>query len=549
MKKKTFREWLFGNRWIMVLIGVITLLAHGSILITQRFGIDTDAIMLGMYSFEDTGRQGLVWLAELMGLELGRFNLYLAQVLTVVFLFLAPVAFGGLFWLAGGEGRGDKAALAVLGLSFIVSPFWAAQIYFLNQSAQVLLACVLTAAAVALAETARRDIRRRWFMLPGAIALMQLTFSSYQVLLLIYAVGVAAVFLISSLKEYRTLRQSFLWILFHGGSFAAGFLIYMIISGAFYMKEGDYLAGQILWGQVGLWGGLRNCCGIIRQTMRETPPFYTGWYAMFCVVFLALLLYRLFREKERKPGSRILMLLAALFLTASPYAFHFLYGGEIVDRMRLLMPFGQGCILYLTVLLLGEWKPEGRSLRAMGLRVLLLFFAAAVVRDGVKNLSFCTRLYYTDEYVFAHASRVAADLYRDIRALQQSPELEAFRDTSRDNIVLLGYPHIPDNPVCIDGHTIGRSIFEVEVLTGNTLTRDRSRYFMRNLGYPIEISFSEGEAAAFYAYFDEYFGAEVDAMPCYPDPGYIKCVWDEETGMEYVAVKLGADWRLPQWKK
>ena len=189
MKKKTFREWLFENRWIMVLMGVIALLAHGSILFTQRFGIDTDAIMLGMYSFEDTGRQGLVWLAEMMGLELGRFNLYLAQVLTVVFMFLAPVAFGGLFWLAGGEGRGDKAALAVLGLSFIVSPFWAAQIYFLNQSAQVLLACVLTAAAIALAETARRDIRRRWFMLPGAIVLMQLTFSSYQVLLMIYAVG------------------------------------------------------------------------------------------------------------------------------------------------------------------------------------------------------------------------------------------------------------------------------------------------------------------------------------------------------------------------
>ena len=60
MKKKTFREWLFGNRWIMVLIGVITLLAHGSILFTQRFGIDTDAIMLGMYSFEDTDRKSVV---------------------------------------------------------------------------------------------------------------------------------------------------------------------------------------------------------------------------------------------------------------------------------------------------------------------------------------------------------------------------------------------------------------------------------------------------------------------------------------------------------
>lgn len=549
MEKKTLKEWIYVNRWIVVLLGAVTLLAHGAILFTQRFGIDTDAIMLGMYSFEDTGRQGLVWLAELMGLELGRFNLYLAQILTIVFLFLSPVAFGGLFRLVGGRGRGEKAALAVFGISFIVSPFWAAQVYFLNQSAQVLLACTLTAAAIALTEGARKNFRQRWFLLPAAILLMQLTFSSYQVLILIYVTGVAAVFLISSLRECRTLRESLLWILFHAGSFASGLLIYIVISTVFYMSEGGYLAGQILWGEVGLLGGLRNCYSIIRQTMREMPPFYTGWYVVFCLVFLALLLYRLFREKERKPGSRILMLLAALFLAASPYAFNFLYGGEIIDRMRLLMPFGQGCILYLTVLLLGEWKPEGKGFRAVGIRMLILLFAIAVYRDGVKNLSFCTRLYYTDEYVFRHASRVAADVYRDIRAAQLSPEIEALRETSRDNIVLLGYPDIPDNPVCIDGHTIGRSIFEVEVLAGNTLTRDRSRYFMQNLGYPIAISFSEGETAAFYAYFDEYFGAEVDAMPCYPEPGYIKCVSDEETGMEYVAVKLGEDWRLPQWKE
>lgn len=530
------------------MITAIVFMAHGSILFSQRFGIDTDAIMLGMHNFMDIGRQGLVWLAGF--LELEWFNLYHAQGLTILFMILSVIAFGGLFYYGGGAGREERAALLAFALAYVVSPYWTAQIYFLNQSAQVLLACALTAGSIALTEAARRDLRRKWGFLIGALLLMQITFSCYQVLVLIYVMGAATIFLLSYLKEERTLKQSFQWIAFHGISFGVGLGFYLAVSRLFFMSQGSYLAGQIAWKEAGFWGGLRNCYSVIKQSLKETVPFYTGWYVVFCLLFVILLIYWLLTQKERGKGSRILILLSALFLTASPYGFVFLYGGEVIDRMRLAMPFGQGCILYLTVLLFTRCTAGKKGLLwTMGTWVLGLLLAAAVYKDTMTNLSYCTRLYYTDEYVFQYAARVAADLYEDIRAVQRSPEIEAFREDSRDNIVMLGYPAIPLNSICISGHTIGRSIYEVEALAGNTLTRDRSRYFMRNLGYPVDVSFTEGETAAFHNYFDEYFGEEVDAMPCYPDPGYIKCVRNEETGMEYVVVKLGQEWRLSEWIK
>lgn len=545
---KEAKKWLFQNRWILLLTAAVVFMAHGSILFSRRFGIDTDAIMLGMHNFMDIGRQGLVWLAGL--LELDWFNLYFAQVLTLLFMLLSAVAFGGLFCHAGGAGRGERAALFAFALAYVISPYWTAQIYFLNQSAQVLLACALTAGSIALAEAARRDLRRRWGLLIGAVLLMQITFSCYQVLVLIYVMGAVMVFLLSSLREERTLKQSLQWIAFHGISFGAGLGFYLVISRLFFMGQGSYLAGQIAWKEAGFWGGLRNCYSVIKQSLRETAPFYTGWYVFFVFCFLVMLIFWLLGEKERGKGSRILILLSALFLAASPYGFVFLYGGEVIDRMRLAMPFGQGCILYLTILLFARRKAGKKGFfRAAGVWVFGVVLGAVVYKDSMTNLSYCTRLYYTDEYVFQYASRVAADLYEDIRTVQCSQEIQAFRETSRDNIVMLGYPAIPLNSICISGHTIGRSIFEVEALAGNTLTRDRSRYFMRNLGYPVDVSFTEGETAAFHSYFDECFGQEVDAMPCYPDPGYIKCVQDEETGMEFVVVKLGQDWRLPEWKR
>ena len=97
------KNYLFRMRWFLVSVAALTLMTHGSVLFTQRFGIDTDAIMNGIHNYDLIGRQGLIWLAKLLGLDLNWFNLYYAQVLTVLLLFLSPVAFACLFRLTVGE--------------------------------------------------------------------------------------------------------------------------------------------------------------------------------------------------------------------------------------------------------------------------------------------------------------------------------------------------------------------------------------------------------------------------------------------------------------
>lgn len=550
------KNYLFRMRWFLVSVAALTLMTHGSVLFTQRFGIDTDAIMNGIHNYDLIGRQGLIWLAKLLGLDLNWFNLYYAQVLTVLLLFLSPVAFACLFRLTVGEEKGEGAALLVLSVSYIVSPFWVSQIYFLNQSAQILLACILTAAAIVLTENARKDLRHRWYFLFFALLLMQATFSCYQVLIMIYITGVCTVFLLYSLRHGPSFRQQFGWIGFHAGIFTAGFLIDMAISNLFFMEGGHYLSEQIAWTRVTVPEGLRRCMEAIVLSLKNTPPYYTGLYGVFCLLFLALLLCHLTVRRAMKvpadnlsecppafgKGSCILTMLSALFLCGSPYVFVFLYGGELLDRMQLVMPLSQGCVLYLTVLLLTYAQPlQGRIFSAVK-KGLLLLLVLAVCKDTLSHLSFCHRFYYTDEWVFQYTSRIAEEICQEIRTVQYDNATGKLPESARDNILFLGYPVIPYNNTCLGGHVIGHSAFNYD-LTVRQPARERILLFLQNMGYPVSARFTEEETVVFRQYFESVFADTIDSMPSYPSPGYVQWISDKESGQGYLVIKLGDDWR------
>lgn len=53
--------------------------------------------------------------------------------------------------------------------------------------------------------------------------------------------------------------------------------------------------------------------------------------------------------------------------------------------------------------------------------------------------------------------------------------------------------------------------------------------------------------AAFDAYFRDYFGDTVDMMPVYPNTGYVQYLQNDEIGLDYIVVKLGANWRRELW--
>lgn len=530
------KEYICQTRWLIVLAGVTAFMAHGSVLFSQRFGFDTDAFMNGIHSFNQSGRYGLVWLARLLGLQW--FNLYYAQVLAFFLMILAPISFGYLFYWMHGQKARLKPAQWILNTLFIVSPFWAGQIYFLNQSPQVLLACILIPVSLLLIEIAKVDLSHRWPCIFLAIALMNIIFACYQVLVMVYLAAAAVAFLLYCFKEERTVRQQLQWFGLHGGCFAAGFFSYMIVARLFYLSGGGYLTGQVSWGKGSVWEDLEQCARSIAHTFVNRPPYFSGSYGIYALVFLGVIIYRQAAGGRLKRGSSVLILMAAVFLIFSPHVFIVIYGGDIWDRMHLVMPLSQGSMLYMAFILFPDIKIKEMSGRAAAG---IVSFALVLVfcRDVLFQLNYCNALYYTDEWVFQYEVQVLQKVYIDS---QEARALNGLEDAF-DNYLILGCPEIPYNQTAQIGNCLGRSFFEWDNVS--MINREHILYLMRNQGYPLTVSFSESEEAAFYEYFEDYFGGLVDEMPCYPEPGYVRYLRNDELGLDYMVIKLGDEWRLP----
>ena len=532
----SIKSYIRRTSWAILLIAASVFLCHGSLLFSERFGIDTEFIMSGVHNFNSLGRQGLVWLGQLLGLEW--FNLYYAQALVILFLILAPISFGYLFWNASGK---DVCVLPLflLGLSFVISPFWTAQIYFLNQSPQVLFSCILIPIIISLAEKARSAFHRKWYYIVFAVAFMQPVFSCYQVLIMIYVTAIAAIFLLSAFKSKHTVREQLLWILYHASVFLCGFLIYLIISNLFFLDGTDYLQSQIWWNLMETSEAARLCLDTLRGLCGNNPPYTTGLYPYFALLLLILTFYQLYTGKRKWTGSAFLFILVELFIIAVPSVFILIYGGLIPDRMQLLLPFSQGCILYMITFMLPEKKNlTEASVKLWIRRGAALFLVVLLWKDFSAQLSYCNRLYYTDEWRYQYDKKLAGDIYSKLLALQNSGKYSSslFLKT-----VFLGRPELPYNDTCMRGHVMGVSEFAFDAWE-KTMYRPRIVYFMSQLGYPMEQYFSEDDEALFFESFQNDFGALVDAMPCYPSDNYIQVLSNEESGQEYLIIKLSEDW-------
>lgn len=538
-KKCRFQTYLEEYLPVWRGLAVLTLMAHGSVLFSERFGVDTELAIDGIHNFDKIGRQGLVWLGKLLGM--GWFNLYYAQVLTILFLFLSPIAFGYLFYTLGG--KSGKAALFAFGASYICSVFWTAQIYFLNQSAQIACCGILVPAAILVLHWGFQGGRREKILsLAGAWLLQQIIFSCYQVLVVFYVTAVAAAFLVLAAGGDRDKNQDkkFLrkWVVRQTGSFFAGFVGYLLIARLFYMQGGSYLGSQLKWGTKPFGEVLADCFRAAGATLRVNYPYYTGLYGVFAL--LLLLVSIRYMIKKKYGGGRFLFWSAEAVVIMSPYIFCFFYGGEMLDRMQLTMPLAQGCILYLIFMIHRETGKD-ISLGIPGKKLLwpiaAVLLSVLLFRETTVQLSYCNRLYYTDSQRFAFDLQMSHDLYtalEEYKASQDIPE-EVLR-----RIVFAGYPRPNYNKGSVAGHTIGYSNLAFDEVDGSFL-RKRMTTFMRDAGYPLspEPFFTEEEKRIYDACFETYFSDKVSAMPCFPAKDSIQLLEAEGTDLSYLVVKLG----------
>lgn len=167
--------------------------------------------------------------------------------------------------------------------------------------------------------------------------------------------------------------------------------------------------------------------------------------------------------------------------------------------------------------------------------------ALAFLKSVMADMGVCNRLYYTDEWVFQYDKQMAHDIYMELKDYLAE---NGYDESLYGNLIFLGYPLIPYNRAAVRGDVMGSSSFAFDIEKDDTY-RPRIFYFMRAVGYPIEPEpyFTDGARAAYYAYFDAYFGDRVDAMPSFPDRGSIRYLESEEIGLRYLVVKLGPYWR------
>lgn len=442
------------------LIGLSVLFLHSPKLNSNVIGIDTeDLIHLGQDFYGGwlaTGRQGLVFLKYILGNPY--FNPYFAGAMTLIMLTLAVSAFFLLWDRAGGRNGETKygmAAWALGGILWTSHPVLVEQLYFSLQSMEICLCFVLTAAALYFSFLWVEDRKRRGhaFLFAAAEALLLITFSSYQIFVVLYIFGVVSVLLLQSLAALpgdRVIPVKVLWkkIGFYAGLFLTAFIINMAVT-RFFFSTSDYLQQQISWGKGLFLDNIRNIYHHIRQVLTGADSIFYHWsYGLLCATSLVLLLIVLGQHRGQKKGSLLMILFFYLAVMMMPFLMTIIIGGTPVVRSQLILPVMTGFLAYLNVALLRQAAfPKGKAALCTAAALALICGAG-----GLEQARMTGALYYTDRCRYEQDAAIARQLIRKLQTV------------NRWNlpVAVVGSLEFEPNNACVQGEIIGSSFFDYD---------------------------------------------------------------------------------------
>ncbi|MCR4678687.1 MAG: glucosyltransferase domain-containing protein [Lachnospiraceae bacterium] len=536
---KSFKSTLLSYpAWSLIIIAIISFIAHGSMIFSKAIGVDTEAAILGIEAYDGQGRQGILWLRKLLGMS--KFNLWLTNSLTFFLLILVAIV---IFTSLSAYKEELSKLLIPFCILFIVSPFWACQLYFLSQSVPVLISLLLipfTEVIVRYATDSLMPLTKKILFFLATSVLFQFIIGTYQLNMIIYVAYVCCAFVLSEFHSEKTVKDHLRLLITQAVFVIAGFIIYEIITKLFYSQYSDYLTSQIAWSNVGLSGGIINIIHVVGDVVKGAG-FYSFLYVPLCIVAFVLSIINCLKAKEAF-SKAVFPVLCEIFVFVSPFFFVILFGNDVSPRMRYIFPVAAALVLLLCYSELNRLTDTDGKRKPLSLfkRIAAVAFCIILFADTMKGLNNTVRLYYTNEYRYDQEYLIARDLQRDLNQFFIDNNLP---EGERNLVIFMGDVHIEYNDMCLPGAaTIGSSSINWD---SYMISRGRIFKFMRTAGYPIGNApyVSDGAFMAFEYYFDEYFGATVDAMPAYPYNGYISEVRDDELGLHYYVVKLGNDWR------
>lgn len=441
-------------------VGLAVFLLHSAKLNSDVIGIDTEDLIHLERNFYGgwlgTGRQGLVFLKYILGSLC--FNPYFAGAMTLVLFTLAVSSFFLLWDRVGGRSGETKYGLTAWifgGALWISHPIFVEQFYFSLQSMEICLCFVMTAAALYLSFlwVESQKCRGNMILPAAAVALLLVTFSSYQVLVVLYIFGVVTVLLIQSLaalRENNAVPAGILWrkIGFYTALFMTAFIVNMVITKLFFSTS-DYLQQQILWGRGAFPDNMRNIRNHVRQTLTgEGSIFYHCSCGLLCVLSFILLLAVLKGHRGQKKSSLMMTVFLYLTVTATPFIMTVVIGGAPVVRSQLILPVMTGFLAYLNITLLRQ-AVFSKGVVTQGAAAAL---ALICVAGSVEQARITGALYYTDRCRYEQDAAVARQL---IMRLQEVNYWNV-------PVVVVGSLEFEPNNACVQGEIIGKSFFDYD---------------------------------------------------------------------------------------
>lgn len=456
MDKVKLSEYVMKNRVLWIVITLFMGLCHGTMMLGNSIGIDTEDIINLQHEFYNgwltTGRQGLVIIKKLTDNMI--FNPQLAGAATLIFLSAACVLWTYLFtYISKKENLFSVAGFSVI---FAASTVLTEQLYFKLQSMEVALGfCMMALNLLLMYRTLELQMQRKtklWVLIIRyvvAVGLNLVLFSIYQAMVPLYIFGAAACFYLHYFfaeedgnrgnvgEEWKSAKRLWEFLGTLIGLFLVSFLLNQGITSAFFSGS-DYLQSQFLWFSQPFADCLMNIWTHIKEVIFGTQIYYVKTFVVYCLL-LTISCVLFFRKNSRRK-AKVLGVIALIGVLLAPFYMTVICGHAPVVRAQLVLPFTVGFMAYILFLF-----ADGRKVAVYGLVIL-----GAVT--AYWQLKYTMLLNYSDKVRYESDVRMASSMIERIDLLQN--------EENSYPVVFIGSQPAKLNNSCIRGEVIGYSFFE-----------------------------------------------------------------------------------------
>lgn len=459
-RKAKVKAYLEKYQSRLLLTGLLVFLLHGARMNSGIIGIDTEDLLYLRDDFYGgwlhTGRQGLVFLKCFLGNA--QYNPFFSGTMTVL-LFAAAVAAFLVLWDRVGKAAG-MCAWGCGVLLWVSHPAMAEQFYFSLQGMEICLGLGLTALALYFTFRWAEGGSVLWAV--GSAGILILTFSVYQIFVVLYIFGTVALLLVQALGEVSEGVEPegmglMKRVIPYCAVFLAAFLLNTLITRLFFGSS-DYLRNQIYWGHASVKDCLHAIAGhVVKAFTGYGSIFYYPELGALALFDFILLIAFLAGPGTGKRGVKGVILFFYLALLVTPFMMTVLLGGTPAMRSQMVLPAVTGFLGYLGIWLVQAQEPcpgrwQQRVLFCSGLVICLL--------GGLEQAKVTGQLYYTDWCRYEQDAALGRAIIERVEQVSQDMGLNDQEESLP--VIMIGGREFSGNHSCVTGEIIGRSFFNYD---------------------------------------------------------------------------------------